>query len=84
MSLDSQGRPILEFFLPCRGAAYYMGDSKQTYTEEEPFDELGYVYSKFNGTTGISYMKVEEVEEEFGIRLISWEEEPPIKNSFEK
>lgn len=80
---DDEGNKILELYFYGGNGHYYMGDPLgHKGRPPQDFERIYYMYQNENGELRYSEMSSEEALEEYHIRLISWEIEPPIENSF--
>ena len=77
--ITETGNQLLELYFPYGSAEYYMenGDGRDAL-----LDMIGVIYVTPDGIVGGSGYTPEEAWEEYKIRLISWESDPPIENSF--
>lgn len=76
---------MLELFFYWGNAEYYMGEPLD-YASHDPkkaqdFDWIEYQYQTPDGIVGYSAYTAEEAFRKYGIKLISWECSPPIKNA---
>ena len=77
--ITETGNQLLELYFAYGSAEYYMenGDGRDAL-----LDMIGVIYVTPDGIVGGSGYTPEEAWEEYKIRLISWESDPPIENSF--
>ena len=81
---DWSGNKILELYFFGGDAHYYMGDELGNHNrDEQDFDYIGYIYQKPDGTIANGSFTADDAWEKYKIKLIDWECETPIVNSFE-
>lgn len=74
---------VLELYFSYGSGAYYMGDTKNSFVREaQSFDWVSYKFKTEDGRIMHSGYEADVAFEKYKIRLISWECEPPIENSF--
>lgn len=80
---DAYGNEVLELYFFGGNGHYYMNDELGSRDRKvQDFTMIDYMYKRSDGTIGHSAFKAEEAYEKFNIRLIRWENSPPIENKF--
>ena len=77
------GEAITELVFDYGNAEFYMGDNGNGGVfPAQNLDYVSYLSVMADGNTRYNDIPAEEAYEKFGVRLISWECDPPIKNTF--
>ena len=80
---DKFGREILYFYFYWGNAEYLMGDTEDgTERATQPFGEFVYKYDAGNDKEYEHILNAEYVYENFGLKIIDWECDSPLENSF--
>ena len=81
---DSSVDSILYLYFKYGYPEYYMGEPGAQIQSNgaQEMDIIYYAYRRKDGVIEHSSMSADEAHEKYGIRLISWECDPPIKNTF--
>jgi len=77
--ITETGNQLLELYFPYGSAEYYMENGSG---KDALLDMIGILYETPEGKIGHSGYTPEEAWEEYEIRIISWESDPPIENRF--
>ncbi len=81
---DEYGNQIISLYFYGGSAQYFMSDELGgNIRTPQNLDEVMYCYKKQDGEIWHSYLDETKAYEMFGLRLISWECEPPIEIEYE-
>lgn len=71
-----------EIYFSTGSAGYYMGDPEHR-RKDSSFPNAS-VIEKKGGITSDKFLRADELLDKYHIKLISWDDSPPIKNTFSK